>query len=166
MTTLTVSRTIGSPLKVTWTAFAEDFGGIYKFHPRVKHSPLISSISSGLGTARRCEFHDGSKVDEEIVGWDKEKELRIELTNAAMPLNDISAIIQFEAINEKSCTVSFTMKYTPKFGPLGWLMDRVMLRPMMNKILLQVLDGLDRHLATGEIIDQPGKHSGPVAGAA
>lgn len=166
MTELTISRTITSPLKATWAAMAEDFGGIYKYHPRVKHSPLISSTTLGLGTARRCEFVDGSKVDEEIVGWDKEKELRIALTNAAMPLTDISATIRFRAIDEHSCTVSFTMMYTPKFGPLGWVMDRLMLRPMMRKILQQVLDGLDRHLATGEIIHPPGKHSGPVAGAA
>lgn len=166
MTALTISRTISSPLKVVWAAVAEDFGGIYKYHPRVKHSPLISTISAGLGTTRRCEFHDGSKVDEEIVGWDKEKEIQIALTNAAMPLNDISATVNFQPIDEKSCTVEFTMRYTPKFGPVGWLMDRVMLRPMMNKILMQMLDGLDRHLATGEIIDPPGKHSGPVAGTA
>lgn len=166
MTILTISHTIHSPLKTTWAAVAEDFGGIYKYHPRVKHSPLISSISSGLGTTRRCEFHDNSTVDEEIVGWEKEKEVRISLTNAAMPLNDIEATIRFKAIDGQSCTVDFTMSYTPKFGPLGWVMDRVMLRPMMGKILKQMLEGLDRHLATGEIIDPPGKHSGPVAGTA
>lgn len=166
MTVLRISQTISSPLKVVWAAVAEDFGGIYKYHPRVKHSPLISTVSAGLGTTRRCEFNDGSKVDEEIVGWDKEKEIHIALTKAAMPLNDISATIRFNAVDEHSSTVSFTMKYTPKFGPLGWVMDRLMIRPMMSKILKQMLNGLDKHLTTGEIINPAAKHTGPVAGTA
>ena len=166
MTVLTISHTINSPVKKAWKAVAEDFGGIYKYHPRVKHSPLISTTKTGIGTARRCEFYDKSTVDEEVVGWDEEKELRIALTNAAMPLKNISAMFSFKSISDQSCSVDFTMRYTPKFGPLGWVMDRVMIRPMMRKILKQTLQGLDRHLATGELIIPPGEQSGPVAGVA
>lgn len=166
MTVLTVNRIVNSPVKAAWKTVAEDFGGIYKYHPRVKYSPLISTTTVGIGTARRCEFYDKSTVDEEIVGWDEEKEVRIALTNAAMPLKDILATFTFKTINDQSCSVDFSMRYTPKFGPLGWVMDRVMIRPTMRKILKQTLEGLDRHLATGELITPPGKHSGPVAGAA
>ncbi|MFV1997370.1 MAG: SRPBCC family protein [Acidiferrobacterales bacterium] len=165
MSEVTVSQTIHSPLQATWATFAEDFGGIYKYNPRVKHSPLTSSITSGLGATRRCEFHDNSTLNEKIVGWEKEKELRVQLIDAAMPLKDIEATIRFQAIDDRSSKVAFTMSYTPKFGPLGWVMDRVMIRMMMRKIIKEMLDGLDRHLATGEIINLPGKQSGPVTGA-
>lgn len=166
MSEVTVSQTIHSPLQAAWATFAEDFGGIYKFNPRVKHSPLTSSITSGLGAGRRCEFHDNSTLNEKIVGWESEKEVRIQMTGASMPLKDIEAIVRFQAIDDNSCALDFTISYTPKFGPLGWVMDRVIVRMMMRKIIKEMLDGLDRHLTTGEIVDLPGKHSGPVAGTA
>ncbi len=44
------------------------------------------------------------------------------------------------------------MDYDPKFGPVGWLMDAVMMRPMMAGMFDQVLAGLEHHLRTGEIV--------------
>ena len=47
-----------------------------------------------------------------------------------------------------------TMDYDMKWGPLGWLMNVLMLRPIMGKLLASVLAGLDHHLVTGERIEK------------
>ena len=43
--------------------------------------------------------------------------------------------------------ISMEMSYKPKFGPLGALMDVVMLRRMMEKSMRSVVAGLDEKAA-------------------
>ena len=50
--------------------------------------------------------------------------------------------------------VTMTMDYEMKYGPLGWLMNAVMLRPILGKLFASVLVGLDHHLVTGELVGE------------
>lgn len=52
-----------------------DMGGVYKYHPLVKKSPVLSENAVGIGATRRCEFYDGSSVVEKITELKEGKEL-------------------------------------------------------------------------------------------
>ena len=51
------------------------------------------------------------------------------------------------------------MNYRPKFGPVGKLVNALMIKPMTRRTLSNVLEGLDRHVVTGEHV---GKNGAPI----
>ena len=165
MTQVTVQRTINLPQERVWPILA-DFPNIYRFHPAIAQSPQIGDKDTGLGAQRRCEFYDGNHVTEQVVGWEEGRSMDVEITEGSMPLNRAEAHVEIEALGPKQTRVSFTMNYEPKFGPLGWMMDKIVLRRNFTKILGQVLEGLETYALTGQRIGQGGKVESPSQRAA
>ncbi len=82
--------------------------------------------------------------------------MNVELSEMSMPMK--RAVVEFIVApqGEQLSDVTITMNFTPKFGILGALMGAMMMKPMMRKILTQVLQGLEHHGRTGEIIRRGG----------
>jgi hypothetical protein len=156
MTHVTVERTVNLPSEQIWPILA-DFGGAYKFHPLVAHSPLIGDRTTGLGAQRRCEFYDGNHVTEEIVSWDEGRSMVVEITEGSMPLNCATAKIELSPAGPGKTTLLFSMNYEPKFGPLGWVMDKLMLKRSFTSLIGQVIEGVETHGRTGALIGEGGK---------
>lgn len=152
MSVVTVSRVVSQPIARVWGALS-DIGGVANFHPAVERSPLLDgSPERGVGAARTCHFYDGNSVEEVVLESINEKVLVIEITKGSMPLARAVATIEFTAEDDASTKVDFTMDYTPKWGPVGALMDAMMMRRQFTAMLTKVLGALDVHLDTGEAI--------------
>ena len=50
--------------------------------------------------------------------------------------------------------VTVTPDYTLKYGPVGWLMDRIMVRQLFNGGMEDLLSGLKYYVETGRIIGE------------
>ena len=50
--------------------------------------------------------------------------------------------------------VTVTPEYTLKYGPVGWLMDRIMVRQLFNGGMEDLLSGLKYYVETGEIVGE------------
>ncbi len=59
-----------------------------------------------------------------------------------MPLKNTVATLKIEP-DGAGTILAMEMEYIPKFGPLGALMNVVMLRRMMEKSMRSVVQGLD-----------------------
>jgi uncharacterized protein YndB with AHSA1/START domain len=152
MTVLTVSRVVSQPIARVWDALS-DFGGIADFHPAVERSPLKEgSPERGVGATRTCHFYDGNSVEETVLESINEKVLVVEITKGSMPLARAVATIELASTADDRTQVDFTMDYTPKWGPVGALMDAMMMRKQFTALLTRVLGALDVHLDTGEAI--------------
>lgn len=162
MSQIQVEHTVHAAQARVWAALA-DFGGIYRFHPRVERSPLLSEQAQGVGAQRRCEFHDGNQVVERVSAIEQGRSITIDIVEGSMPLARARAKISLEPIDAQRTSVVFDMDYDPKFGWLGKAMDRVMMRAQFKKILGEVLEGLDTHLATGAVIGPDGRAIGAAA---
>lgn len=44
--------------------------------------------------------------------------------------------------------VTMTSTFTPKYGPVGWIMAKVMMQSKVRKTFEEVLDGLDAYIHT------------------
>ena len=64
-----------------------------------------------------------------------------------MPLRNTFATLSVEP-DGAGAILTMDMEYTPKFGPLGALMNLVMLRRMMEKSMHSVVQGLDEKVVT------------------
>ena len=149
------TRKMNLPAKRVWEAI-NDHGGVYKFHPFVETSPLLSSNNSGLGAKRRCDFYDKTSVVEEVIRWENGKSLTVVLTEGSMPFSRAEATLRVVSTGENSSDASIEMDYDVKYGAVGWLMNKLMIRRKMEGLFATVLEGLERHGKTGALIGQGG----------
>jgi len=153
MSIVSATRQIAAPASAVWAAVA-DIGGVHKWHPKVRQSPLLSVASEGPGAKRRCDFYDGTSVVEEVTDWVEGQSITLELSDMSMPLNKAVATIQLNPTGASSTEIAFEMEYSVKYGPMGWLMDAVMMRRMMGQMFELILSGLDHHIVSGEAIQE------------
>ena len=77
---------------------------------------------------RACHFTDGMEVKERIVAWDEGKSLTIDIFEGSMPLNCAKARLDVKTVGPNKTEVSMTMGYEVKYGPLGKMMDLLMMK--------------------------------------
>lgn len=157
---VSVSRRINLPAEDVWRHLA-DFSGIARFHPFVETADQLSENNEGVGARRRCNFYDGKSVVERVLEWEPGRRQKIELSEMPMPMKRAVAEFALVQRGERDTDVSITMFFTPKYGLLGALMGAVMMKPMMRKIFAQVLQGLEHHARTGELIGKGGAAIAP-----
>jgi len=153
MTQLSTTAAVHAPLARVWETIA-DVGTIAEWHPGVEHSPVLSTQRSGLGAVRRVELYDGSSSVEEVTSLEEGRSLSVTMSDHTMPLSRGVATFALEPDGDDRTLVTMTMDYDMKYGPLGWLMNAVMLKPIIGKLLVSVVSGLDHHLVTGERIEK------------
>ncbi len=160
-----VKRVIEASREDVWRALS-DIGGIYRFHPLVQRSPLLTEQTGGVGAERMCEFHDGNHISERVVDWVDGRSLAVKIYEGTMPLKRATARFTLEAAGAGRTEVDFTMSYEPKFGVIGRAMDAMVMRRKFKSILAQVLAGLDTYVRTGEEVGADGASMTPAEAAA
>jgi hypothetical protein len=153
MNSLSASVDIPAPLAEVWEQVSH-VGYVSKWHPKVENAPVLSASDVGVGATRRCEFYDGTSVVEKVVEVVEHSHVRLELSEFSMPFSRAEAVVRVEALSEGLTRVSLTMAYDLKYGPIGWLMNVAMIRPMMTGMLGTIVGGLSHHVQTGELIGE------------
>jgi hypothetical protein len=147
MHTLSRTRQTKHSVETIWETLAS-FNKIEDWHPRVDRSPGTSREDFGIGASRVCYFIDGTSVNETVTAYEAGKYVDIELTEMSMPLKSMAG--RFSIIpGLGGSALTMTMNFQPKYGPLGALMATFMMKPMLSKMMDQVLANLDDHLAQG-----------------
>ncbi len=150
MTTFSSDIHIEAPKDDVWAILA-DLGGIQKFHPGVKKSYYTTEQLEDRGAARVCELLPMGAVEETVTEWREGEHmvLTIDPLEKAPPFKQAHGRL---AVQEEGTgtRVSMTVEYTLKFGWLGKLMDALMVRPQMQKVIPSVLLGLKHYTQTGE----------------
>ena len=150
MTTFSSTIYVDAPKDAVWTILA-DLGGIQKFHPGVRKSYYTTEQREDVGAARVCELLPMGAIEEKAVEWQEGEHyvLTIDPLEKAPPFKQ--AFGRLAAQEEGAGTrVMMTLDYNLKFGPLGSLIDVLMVRPQMRKVIPNVLLGLKHYAETGE----------------
>lgn len=164
MTTVTSSIDVQAPKAEVWAALA-NLGGIQNFHPGVSKSYYTTNKKEGVGAARICELLPMGKVEEHVLDWQPGRELTLDVipVEKAPPLKDATGRIELKDQGNGSVRVTMTLQYGLKFGLVGALMDRLLVRPQFTKMVPAVLKGLKRHVETGEVLHAAEKRWAPAA---
>jgi len=144
-----------APKIIVWEKLS-DIGGVDIFHPMVEKSVLTKDKNKGVGTERLCTFY-GSKgsVLEEVIGWDEGNSFKILMKEGSMPVK--WAVMSFKIEDAGTGTrVAINGDFRMKGGIIGNLAGSLMMKSMMKKIMNDVLDGLERHIQTGDAIGYKG----------
>ncbi|KAB1197274.1 MULTISPECIES: SRPBCC family protein [Haloferax] len=154
MHTVSQRRTIPAPLDDVW-AVLDDFGGVENYNPNVEHAHITNGIETGEGATRQCEFYDGSSVQERIVSYDPETGYDVDFVDVgSIPVKEMHASIRVRELDDETTEVELTSRFVPKFGPLGWVVAKLLMKPKLEQTLADVLEGLEAHIETGTRIDE------------
>lgn len=150
----TVERIVNVPHARAWEVAAA-FADIYLYNPSVPKSYTINAQTTGLGAERRCELNSSGTqwVEERISAWDAGKTtytVDIVRGTTPLPVNNAGATISVQPLDANRSKVSMAFSYRPKFGPVGALMNPVMIKPMMKKLVNGIVDGMKHYLETGQ----------------
>lgn len=156
MHTVTATRTIDMPVATVWNAI-DDVGNVYRFHPQVEHSQSINDVATGEGAKRQCDFYDGNTIREEVVeSIPEQRQVTKVFDVGPLPLKEVVGRMDLEPKDENSTGVTVNMSFVPKYGPVGWLMAKLMMNRQFRDLSEGILAGLDTHLQTGENVGPDG----------
>ncbi len=151
MSTFTLETEIEASKDEVWALLA-DFGGIHKYMSRIIHARLLTDESEGIGVTRHCDLEGKPGKNfmvERVTAWDEGKLLRFSIDKSNAPMS--AANVSWRLTSTGSGTrLMADFEYQPKFGPLGWVMDKMMMRRMMKANLTGGLSEIKAVLESGQ----------------
>jgi carbon monoxide dehydrogenase subunit G len=141
---------IKAPKEKVWEVVA-DLGGIQAYHAGVTKSYYTSEQREGVGASRHCDLKPFGSVEERIVEWQDGESYTIDIYDGAKvpPFKEAKGYMSV-AEDGAETIVRFSLEYELKLGPLGRLLDRIMVRGRFATVVPTVLGGLKRYLENGE----------------
>jgi ribosome-associated toxin RatA of RatAB toxin-antitoxin module len=132
---------------------------VTSWHPGVASADLLSERPTGLHAARRCNFHDGTNVREEVIDVEEGRRVRMRLSEFSLPMKRLEAEFSVATTPAGRTEVTFAIYYEAKWGVLGQVMGALVVRRQLAAMARKVLAGLDHHMTTGETV---GRHFVPA----
>lgn len=147
MTVLENSSRINAPLEKVWSVLAS-LDAQDQYDPGTKKSEVVSSSKEGSGSVRKCDLTPGGWLKEKVVEWRPNESLSFELTECTLPVRSLK--YRYTLTPQGSGTlIRQRMEYVLKFGPIGKLMDAVMVRKKWDAGIKGFFDGLKVYVETG-----------------
>lgn len=149
MAEVVVTQEVNAPLADLWLSW-DSFDEIYRFNPVINQSPLLPrSAPTGLGAERVCRHIDGKTyLKERIVGYQPEEHIVVDIFDANLPLKTAVVTLDFDSLSPDRSRVTMRISFTPKFGPVGWLMTPLM-KAQFHKGLSDLLSANARFVEQG-----------------
>jgi len=144
MTVLENSVHIDAPPEKVWSVLAA-LDALERYDPGIKNSEIVSPQKDGLGSARRCDLAPGGWFKERVSEWRPNEALAFELFECTLPVRKLEH--RYVIAPEGDGTlVRQRMEYELKFGPLGKLLDAVMVRKKWDAGVKGFFAGLKRYV--------------------
>jgi ligand-binding SRPBCC domain-containing protein len=147
VTVLENSIRINAPRDKVWSVLAS-LDALDQYDPGVKKSQVVSSRTAGLGAARQCDLVPGGWFKEKVTEWRPQEALAFELFECTLPVRRLKHSYTLTP-DSGGTIVHQRMEYELKFGPLGKLMDAMMVRKKWNIGIKGFFAGLKRYVEAG-----------------
>ena len=109
-----------------------------------------------MGARRVCNFYDGNSIKETIVPYEPGKGYSVTMEEFSLPLKQGFIHLDVSSIDDRRSRVSIRMEFEPKFGVFGWIMAKIMMKPMLKSRLKEIFPGLETHILTKKVIGEKG----------
>ena len=142
MTILHHEALIAAPISRVWSVLT-DLAHLDRLDPGVLRSTLVGGPPAGLGAERQCDLKPGGWFRERVTTWVEPQELAFELYECTLPVARLrhAYVLSEEAGGTR---VRQTMGYELKYGPLGQLLDVLMVRRQWDAGIKAFFQGLKR----------------------
>lgn len=143
MSRIHVTHATAASPEICWALMA-DFANIDFFNPHLSGSRLLEgSPESGLGTLRQCDLKDGKGyIREKVVDWQEGRSYTVDIYDGTMPVDNTVTTLGLVPQAGGGTLLYMETSYDPRWGYVGALLDRLMIRRMFATMLLGVIGGL------------------------
>jgi hypothetical protein len=131
-----------APPEKLWACLS-DLRLVQSYNPAIARAELPGGMLSGLGALRACELKPKGKVLERVHVWEPGKALGLEIVESDWPITRMNWVTRIEP-NGKGSILSQRLEYGMKFGPLGWLLNALVMQRNVTKNVGEALTGLIR----------------------
>lgn len=126
MRTVNLSKKIDAPRQVIWDILA-DFANVADWNEGVKESHSTSDAANGVGATRHCDLGPGGELEETIRQWEPNEHMAISIDSATKaPIKGGLGTFVLTGDDAGPTLVALKFEYTPKFGPIGNLLGKML----------------------------------------
>jgi uncharacterized protein YndB with AHSA1/START domain len=143
MEPLRTDLVIQAPRRLVWETLA-DLEGVSAWNPDIDAAECISEQRTGLGARRRCYMHPSGWLIESISEWEPEEVIAFTIDNAPPFKTGLGRFILTEENEGTRLQASFD--YEVRYGPLGPVIDRLIVHRQLSSAWNEGIDGLRRHV--------------------
>lgn len=129
-----------------WELLA-DLESVGLYNPAVRSVAFVGAQRTGIGALRACEVQPKGRVVERVTHWEEGRAVGLEVAESDWPIHFMRWITRVEPA-DGGARLTQVLEYKVKFGLLGLVLDRLVMRRKLRGALDQVLGGLIR-LAEG-----------------
>jgi uncharacterized protein YndB with AHSA1/START domain len=147
MTQLQHEIHVDAPPEKVWAVLA-DLEAVQHYNPGVKHAKYASTLREGVGASRHCDLKPKGWVKERVIAWEPQKAVSMELYESQWPLK----FMRWRTVlapDGAGTRITQQMEYQVKFGFLGGLLDRLVMRHKLDQTVAEVFVGLKRFIEAG-----------------
>jgi hypothetical protein len=155
-------RTRCSPEHV-W-AVLSDLEAVQHYNRGVRRAATEGSQRSGVGARRSCDLLPKGRVVERVTHWEPGHALGLEVVESDWPIHFMRWITRLEPSGDGT-RITQSLEYRVKFGPLGWLLDRLVMKRKLTATLDEVFADLVSYAerrTTSRHADTPTEHDHAV----
>jgi len=145
MQTAKATGIIDTRLENAWRSI-DDFGNIADFHPHLISSHIVGEQTSGEGTQRVCRFETGGEIRERVTRYLPGRGYSVTIEDTgSFPISTGIARLYLAPTDDGRTRVDFSLQFLPKFGPIGSVLGRFVMKPRFERVLRDVIRGLEQH---------------------
>jgi ligand-binding SRPBCC domain-containing protein len=150
VTTLNHHIRIEAPVEAVWEAIAGDLTAVQHYNPTVSSVRLLNAQQQGVGAMRRCELNPKGFVEERVWDWNLNHSVGLEVTASEWPIVFMKWKTELQQ-DGNATLVNQEMQYQLKFGPVGALMDILVMRRKLDGSISEVFENLKRYVETRKL---------------
>ena len=136
-----------------WALLA-DLEAVQQYNPGVRHAAVEGTHRSGVGARRSCDLVPKGRVVERVTHWEDGRALGLEVAESNWPIHFMRWVTRLEA-DDRGTRITQSLEYQVKFGPVGWLLDHLVMRRQLTKALDAVFASLIRHAEASAPVRSP-----------
>lgn len=126
-----------------WALLA-DLEAVERYNPGVRRARVQGPQRTGVGACRSCELVPDGRVVESVTHWEDGRALGLEVVESGWPIHFMRWVTRLDP-HDNGTRISQSLEYQVKFGPVGWLLDRVAMKRKLTATLDQVFASLVDH---------------------
>ncbi len=118
-------------------ALLSDLEAVQTYNPTVRTAAVQGSQRVGVGAARACDLEPSGRVVERVTHWEDGTAVGLEVAESDWPIHFMRWITRLEPDGDGT-RIRQDLEYRVKFGPAGWLLDRLVMKRKLTATLDEV----------------------------
>jgi Polyketide cyclase / dehydrase and lipid transport len=113
----------------------------WRYNPAVRSATVRGARRTGVGAERACELLPKGRVVERVTHWEDGRAVGLEVAESDWPIHFMRWVTRLEPAGAAT-RITQSLEYEVRFGPVGWLLDHLVMRRRLTSTLDEMFASL------------------------